>query len=423
VTSWRRLRADLREVRATLEMTMQDVTTDPIKIIRDAIRDTPGTDPLTIYGNGALARALAIALVRSGIWKMSDARVTALQGPFVVNLEHDKPFRSALNEALHFVMYPISAAIQEVARPHASPTLTIERGALSAVARTLEERILNRAADTAEANENVRVEDTIHKYGSPFIAREYPGKIVCCPGCGTAGKTEIGRSGNYSPRYWTARPRDQLLQCESCVGLGRLVTDFADAHVFTGRRGDIMTFDRIDGGQVELTVAANAVSQAAVVMEQRSKKMSKKTLKEQGKDLGGAAGLGLAMGATNQSGEILIDMIKALFKGNLMVEAALEDEMVRELSKAALALMLYSAAENAPGMMPKPEAIAKIAKLQVTWSTAKLSNETLAQIRPLLMKLAEVGDNLPAVLTEGSKGNDLDEAINERVRERELVER
>ena len=391
---------------------------DPI----EQIKRTPGygDDDAEILFNGRspLVRALSRALIRAGFWNIPEPPA----GDFAVNTAESGPFMSALTVALargglnvhrHVTLVPDETDATKIA-------VRISPYALRAASAVMSQLILRNKVAAQE-------ESSAYKYAGPFVARQH-GKLLCCPGCGSPGYGEIPhnvlsddgktKEKRYAPRGWIARHRDGLLQCADCRG-SYLKTEFADTHTYIERRDGTLLFEDSDGRAVSKEVLIEAVGQAAQIMDkQRSRTMTRerKTIKDQAKDLGGAATLGVAMAATNQSGEILVDMFKAIFANNPLVEAALEDPLVRELVKASMALVLYGAAENAPGVLPKSEAIAKIAKLQVTWSTAKLSNEQLAKLRPFLMKLAEVGESLPA-LSEGSE-NEVAEAVREDERER-----
>jgi len=286
-------------------------------------------------------------------------------------------------------------------------------------------RLLALDVDAKEA----AVSENLFEHAMPFVAVPVPHEkqLVSCAGCGTTTPTTVVlANGSRAPSGWYARKQDGLLNCEDCLehGHGSVRTKFAREHLVVEVREDGIAFvERGPSGErvfkeavYEVEDLGKAAVEAARVIEERSRKMGqkeKKTLKDQAFDLGGAAGLGVAMAATNQSGEVLIDIAKVLFKNSPLLAAGLEDPLVREIVKMTMATILYGAAENAPNLIPKAAAISNVAKLQVSWSTAQITNEQLAAIRPLLLKLADIGESLPPALTDGSERRSAAEEIEE----------
>lgn len=389
-----------------------------------------GRKATAIFRMSNMGRILATTFYRLGLWPddVPDAVFdTSICDPHArIGVEMGSPLTIALRQALVASgMNPDEVMLPCHGDPKSPGYIAITRPAFERVWKYLSAEHSKRAEQPVVGAQAPAVAgakapaDNHYRWSTPFVA-SHKGSVVCCPGCGAQDRCAFDM---MPPKGWAFRAGDRLLQCDGCEGGAEYNTWFAENHLYVADVSDPargkLVFQRIGFSPEE---HVELVGRVAADMEQRSRKMdNKKTIKEQGRDIGNAVGLGVAMAATNQSGEILVDMIKALFKNNVMVEAALEDELVRELAKASLALLLYSAAENAPGVMPKAEAISRISKLQVTWSTAKLSNEQLAKLRPMMMKLAEIGESLPAQLTEGTPDNEVEEAVaappvRERVR-------
>lgn len=124
-------------------------------------------------------------------------------------------------------------------------------------------------------------------------------------------------------------------------------------------------------------------------------------VKKQAVETAQAVGMGMQLAAANEAGEILVDLASELFSDNLMAQAMLKHPDGRELAKMLMAMLLQTGAEQT-NMLPNPEAISHICKLQLTQSTSTLVAPRLKKVRRHLTKLAKLGNTVGAAADAAS---------------------
>lgn len=151
----------------------------------------------------------------------------------------------------------------------------------------------------------------------------------------------------------------------------------------------------------------------------------RKTLREQGHLLAGAAAEGMAMGAVNQVGEMLITMTRVLIKDiageHPAIDAFLASPRGREVVKAISAVLLHTVACEFPNQVPAADGVAAAARLQMKLSFANVSTEALEKIGPMLAKMGEIGSKLPRETQQLPEGGPLHTIERELARVTETV--
>jgi len=161
-----------------------------------------------------------------------------------------------------------------------------------------------------------------------------------------------------------------------------------------------------------------------VQMTRRGEKMT--GVKKQAIETAQAVGMGMQLAAANEAGEILVDLASELFSDNQMAQLMLKHPDGRELAKMLMAMLLQTGAEQT-NLLPNPEAISHICKLQLTQSTSTLVAPRMKKVRRHLTKLAKLGSTVGA--TAGAAGplrarisDDLDDLEDVREQNAVLVE-
>lgn len=134
----------------------------------------------------------------------------------------------------------------------------------------------------------------------------------------------------------------------------------------------------------------------------------RKALRDQGLDVGKAIATGMLLSATNRVGETLLSMVKALFGNSPAVLEAISTPHGAEMAKAAMAFILYGAAENTS--LPGGAAVSAAALLQMTRSSEELTDQFQGLVSDQFKELIKLGEQImelqpKAALGEGSRGS------------------
>lgn len=203
------------------------------------------------------------------------------------------------------------------------------------------------------------------------------------------------------------------------VGFTKYRPDHADNAIIPKLEWDAL-LDKIDAAQESTAVAAAVAENNKVenmhmsgstdarvdIVDAGKPKTSarmRKTMREQGHLLGAAAGEGLAMGAVNQVGELLVSAVRVLLVELVGQQPAIDTFLAtpkgREAVKVLGALLAHTAASEMPGFIP--DGVAAASRVQLKYSVANISSDTLAKVMPFLAKIGEIGSKLPPSLMEG----------------------
>lgn len=110
--------------------------------------------------------------------------------------------------------------------------------------------------------------------------------------------------------------------------------------------------------------------------------------------LGGAVLDGLALAAVNETGELVLDALRRVAKGNAVVAAALEDPNGRSLALFVAATILHGIAVESPKVLPKAHLVARAAQKQVEASTFLLVHQNAGLVKSLTDELMKVAVKL-----------------------------
>lgn len=279
---------------------------------------------------------------------------------------------------------------------------------------------------------NTRMDETglkplPQKFDYPWGAASMEGKRCACVHCGTEGAADF--QVQAYPHRWVPHAfrvsADGSLACPVCAHNG----DMFKEPPFTGqdtngayyfyRNYEVAVSADVHGTLSFThkpldTVAAPTtvpVGHSEDQMDTTDHEMSDQVeepskLKSQAKAAGKAVGLGVAMAAVNEGGDIMLDIAKAAAKDNPLIASLLESEDGREVAKFMVALGLQTAATHT-NVIPKGQLVARVAEVQLAVSSFKLIGPRLKSMRGYLQALAKIGENLDDkslnLLTDGSK--------------------
>jgi hypothetical protein len=131
----------------------------------------------------------------------------------------------------------------------------------------------------------------------------------------------------------------------------------------------------------------------------------------QAKDLGSAAALGIKLAATDEVGEMFIDLLSEFGKDYPILAAFLAAENGREIAKLLMAAGTHTMCEHT-SMVPQSEFVKKAAELQVTASFETLAKPQMKNFRKTMGKLALIGQKMAEL--EGAPAAAEDEETNEK---------
>jgi hypothetical protein len=117
----------------------------------------------------------------------------------------------------------------------------------------------------------------------------------------------------------------------------------------------------------------------------------KERVKRQAKAAAKAVGQGAVMVATNEFGNLALNIVKEKAATVPWLAAALEDPEGREVIKLVVALSVHTLAHQTD-LMPKSEAVARVAEMQITMSSMQLIAPYAGLLRELGEKFAGIGE-------------------------------
>lgn len=132
----------------------------------------------------------------------------------------------------------------------------------------------------------------------------------------------------------------------------------------------------------------------------------RKSMREQGALLGGAVANGVAMGVTDQFGELIVGLVRAAGQevGVPGLDAFLSTPNGREIAKLVGATLVHTiACSNPGGYVPMADGVSDVARLQIQFATARLTSENMGKILPILAKMGELGEKLPPEYRESKR--------------------
>ena len=238
------------------------------------------------------------------------------------------------------------------------------------------------------------------------------GNMCACAACGAVarGVERMSASGPYAPKGWITRQidmggRDGLVYtCDRCQTLavdGPQAREYYDQHNMRWMASS------------KTWVAERVPQEPAPVPETKKEESDMATngamtLKErtigQAKDIGGAAALGLKLAATDEVGEMLVDILREFGKDSPIIEAFLADENGREIAKLLMAGVVQTTCVHT-SMVPQAEFVKKAAELQMTASVETLAKPQMKNFRKAMAKLAMIGQRM-AEIEGGNTSNE-----------------
>ena len=97
---------------------------------------------------------------------------------------------------------------------------------------------------------------------------------------------------------------------------------------------------------------------------------------------------GLAMGAADTAGDILLAMSRKMAKDSPAALALLEDQFGQDLAKFGMATLVRTLALSAPSLVPKSEFISRACDLQIKFAAGNLTSNGLSSLGSELSALA-----------------------------------